>query len=265
MSRAATKPLAVCLSTTRSSHSLFVASGLKLQRQPGGSHHLRATPSFGPQRQWLPRDTVARGSLLWLPARAMCVLPRWHTQPAVRPLQNSRYLYPSKARDADYLLGPRRTTRTTCSATEYHRAQSCAIALRSPAPERSSDRERHSPDVHHGRLRPSPTFMPTPATPVAAIRRRSAHFVTLDHARPSAGVHAPHTTAHILAHVGTREALQHRPRPIDAARSIAGSNVEVPSKAMDLGKARYCTACAPCASALDAWCAGADSQVRRNR
>ena len=144
MSRAATKPLAVCLSTTRSSHSLFVASGLKLQRQPGGSHHLRATPSFGPQRQWLPRDTVARGSLLWLPARAMCVLPRWHTQPAVRPLQNSRYLYPSKARDADYLLGPRRTTRTTCSATEYHRAQSCAIALRSPASERTSDLQRYS-------------------------------------------------------------------------------------------------------------------------
>ena len=128
-----------------------VASGLKLQRQPGGSHHLRATPSFGPQRQWLPRDTVARGSLLWLPARAMCVLPRWHTQPAVRPLQNSRYLYPSKARDADYLLGPRRTTRTTCSATEYHRAQSCAIALRSPAPERPSDLNRYSPAITNAR------------------------------------------------------------------------------------------------------------------
>ena len=184
MSRAATKPLAVCLSTTRSSHSLFVASGLKLQRQPGGSHHLRATPSFGPQRQWLPRDTVARGSLLWLPARAMCVLPRWHTQPAVRPLQNSRYLYPSKARDADYLLGPRRTTRTTCSATEYHRAQSCAIALRSPAPERSSDRERHSPDVHHGRLRPSPTFMcqhpQHPLRQFAVGPRISLHSTTHD-------------------------------------------------------------------------------------
>ena len=62
-----------------------------------------------------------------------------------RPLPST-----ARLRDADYLLppAPRRTTRTTCSAAtqtpEYHRAQSCAIALRSPAPERSSDRERYS-------------------------------------------------------------------------------------------------------------------------
>ena len=47
------------------------------------------------------------------------------------------------ARDADYppvqlLVRP-----------ERHRAQSCAIALRSPASERSPDLNRYSPDIHH--------------------------------------------------------------------------------------------------------------------
>ena len=32
----------------------------------------------------------------------------------------------------------------------YDRAQSCAIALRSPASERSSDLKRYSPDIHQG-------------------------------------------------------------------------------------------------------------------
>ena len=38
------------------------------------------------------RDTVAGGSLQWLPARVMSVLPRWHTQRCGR-CQNSRYLH----------------------------------------------------------------------------------------------------------------------------------------------------------------------------
>eukprot|EP00964_Phaeocystis_antarctica_P027010 scaffold15204_cov73-Phaeocystis_antarctica.AAC.2 len=46
-----------------------------------------------PARAWSPAwDTVVRGSLLWLPARVICVLPRWHTQRCGRCL-NSRYLY----------------------------------------------------------------------------------------------------------------------------------------------------------------------------
>ena len=46
-----------------------------------------------PARAWSPAwDTVVRGSLQWLPAGVMCVLPRWRTQRCGRCL-NSRYLY----------------------------------------------------------------------------------------------------------------------------------------------------------------------------
>jgi hypothetical protein len=46
-----------------------------------------------PARAWSPAwDTVAGGSLQWLPARVMSGLPRWHTQRCGR-CQNSRYLY----------------------------------------------------------------------------------------------------------------------------------------------------------------------------
>ena len=40
---------------------------------------------------------------------------------------------------------------------ERHRAQSCAIALRSPAPERSSDLKPYSPDIHPHCVRERPT------------------------------------------------------------------------------------------------------------
>jgi hypothetical protein len=48
----------------------------------------------------------------------------------------------STARHGPYLLVRVRVR------PELHRAQSCAIALRSPAPERSSDLKRYSPDIH---------------------------------------------------------------------------------------------------------------------
>eukprot|EP00964_Phaeocystis_antarctica_P098070 scaffold64123_cov54-Phaeocystis_antarctica.AAC.1 len=61
--------------------------------------------------------------------------------PAVRPLrQNSRYLHGQ--RRAAYLL-----VRVPVRP-EHDRAQSCAIALRSPASERPSDPNRYSPDIH---------------------------------------------------------------------------------------------------------------------
>ena len=65
--------------------------------------------------------------------------------PAVRPLPKlARYLYgqtralPLKF---DYVFG-QNVTELRCS---------CAIALRSPAPERSSDLKRYSPDIHYRR------------------------------------------------------------------------------------------------------------------
>ena len=58
--------------------------------------HDRTVPRDGsgePARAWSPAwDTIAGGSLQWLPARVMSVLPRWHTQRCGR-CQNSRYLY----------------------------------------------------------------------------------------------------------------------------------------------------------------------------
>ena len=55
--------------------------------------HVPRNGSGEPARAWSPAwDTVVRGSLLWLPARVMSVLPRWHTQRCGRCL-NSRYLY----------------------------------------------------------------------------------------------------------------------------------------------------------------------------
>ena len=41
---------------------------------------------------WQQYDMVVGGSLQWLPARVMSVLPRWHTQRCGRG-QNTRYLY----------------------------------------------------------------------------------------------------------------------------------------------------------------------------
>eukprot|EP00964_Phaeocystis_antarctica_P077289 scaffold47932_cov30-Phaeocystis_antarctica.AAC.1 len=84
---------------------------------------------------------VVRGSLQWLPARVMCVLPRWHTQQCGR-CQNSRYFYGQRRG-----LPPRRQLPVR---PEHDRVQSCAIALRSPACERPSDPNRYSPDIHSG-------------------------------------------------------------------------------------------------------------------
>jgi hypothetical protein len=90
---------------------------------PGSRHGLE--PSLGHGR---------RGSLQWLQARVMFDLPRWHTQPAVRPLPKTPSLPPATptslrtARHGPYLL-VRLHVRP-----ERHRAQSCAIARRSPAP-----------------------------------------------------------------------------------------------------------------------------------
>ena len=77
-----------------------------------------------------------RGSPPWLLAGVMYGLPRWHTQRSGR-CPNSRYLY-----------GQRRVlplSSTTCPArknvTEHN--PSCAIALRSPASERSPDLSRY--------------------------------------------------------------------------------------------------------------------------
>jgi hypothetical protein len=81
---------------------------------------------------------IAGGSLQWLPARVMSDLPRWHTQRCGR-CQNSRYLH-GQARALPL-------SSTTCLARTSPRAQSCAIALRSPAPERSSDLKRYSPST----------------------------------------------------------------------------------------------------------------------
>ena len=60
--------------------------------------------------------------------------------PAVRPLPKLP-LPTSTARHGPYLLV------RVCVRPERRRAQSCAIALRSPAPERSSDLKRYSPDI----------------------------------------------------------------------------------------------------------------------
>ena len=93
-----------------------------------------------PARAWSPAwDTIARGSLQWLPARVMCVLPRWHTQRCGR-CQNSRYFYGQRRG-----LPPRRGLPVR---PEHDRVQSYAIALRSPASERPSDLNRYSPDMH---------------------------------------------------------------------------------------------------------------------
>ena len=68
------------------------------------------------------------------------VRPSPMAYPAVRPLPK---LPPatSTARHGPYLLVQ------VCVRPERRRAQSCAIALRSPAPERSSDLKRYSPDI----------------------------------------------------------------------------------------------------------------------
>jgi len=71
-----------------------------------------------------------RGSLQWLPARVMSDLPRWHTQGNAAAAKTPAT---PTARHGPYLLVRLRVR------PERHRAQSCAIALRSPAPERSSD------------------------------------------------------------------------------------------------------------------------------
>ena len=68
----------------------------------------------------------------WLPARVMSVLPRGHT-PSGAARAAAKTPATSTARDGPYLLVRLRVR------PERHRAQSCAIALRSPAPERSSD------------------------------------------------------------------------------------------------------------------------------
>ena len=105
-----------------------VASGLKLQRQPGG-RHLRATPSFGvwaagAATMATTRDTVARGPLCYMASSQGDVRSSPMAYPAVRPLPKPNLPLPlpstARLRDADYLLPPRRTTRTTCSR---HRPQ----------------------------------------------------------------------------------------------------------------------------------------------
>ena len=93
--------------------------------------HVPRNGSGEPARAWSPAwDMVARGSLQWLPARVMSDLPRWHTQRCGR-CQNSRYLYGQRRG-----LPPRRQLPVR---PEHDRVQSCAIALRSPASERTSD------------------------------------------------------------------------------------------------------------------------------
>jgi hypothetical protein len=52
---------------------------------------------------------------------------------------------------------------------ERHRAQSCAIALRPPAPERSSDLKRYSPDIHF-----TPAFVSENFTMPATGRNRES-------------------------------------------------------------------------------------------
>jgi len=75
-------------------------------------------------------DTVAGGSLQWLPARVISVLPRWHTQRCGR-CQNSRYLH-GQTRALPLISTPC-LARTSPSTILPH------VALRSPAPERSSE------------------------------------------------------------------------------------------------------------------------------
>ena len=112
------------LFTPCSAHTYWLALG----RGCLSRGHDRTVPRNGsgePARAWSPAwDTVAGGSLQWLPARVMSGLPRWHTQRCGRCL-NSRYLYGQTRA----LLLVRVRVRP-----ERHRAQSCAIALRSPAP-----------------------------------------------------------------------------------------------------------------------------------
>ena len=111
--------------------------------------HDRTVPRNGsgePAWAWSPAwDMVAGGSLQWLPARVMSDLPRWHTQRSGGRCQKktpatSIYLRPDTG-PTSYLVRLR-------VRPERHRAQSCTIALRSPAPERSSDLKRYSPDIH---------------------------------------------------------------------------------------------------------------------
>ena len=85
------------------------------------------------------------GSLQWLPARVMSDLRTFPDGIPSGAAAAKTPATPPTARHGPYLLVRLRVR------PERHRAQSCAIALRSPAPERSSDRKRYSPDI---RLRP---------------------------------------------------------------------------------------------------------------
>jgi hypothetical protein len=133
---------------------------------------VRTVPRNGsgePARAWSPTwDTVVGGSLQSLPARVMSVLPRWHTQRCGR-CQNSRYLYgqsQSQSQSQSARHGPYLLVRVRVRP-ERHRAQSCAIALRSPAPERSSDLKRYSPDIHRTHW----CYLPPAAGPPEGPRR----------------------------------------------------------------------------------------------
>ena len=89
-----------------------VASGLKLQRQPGG-RHLRATPSFGvwaagAATMATTRDTVARGPLCYMASSQGDVRSSPMAYPAVRPLPRLPLPLRPETRTTS-------STRTTCS------------------------------------------------------------------------------------------------------------------------------------------------------
>jgi hypothetical protein len=106
---------------------------------------------------------IAGGSLRWLPARMIPIFPMAY--PAMRPLPKLPLpLRPVTARHGPYLLVRLRVW------PERHRAQSCAIALRSPAPR-------------------VPTFFRftrySPLVKLASLNSRALHMHTLQKPGPS--------------------------------------------------------------------------------
>eukprot|EP00964_Phaeocystis_antarctica_P099917 scaffold65675_cov85-Phaeocystis_antarctica.AAC.5 len=88
-------------------------------------------PSLGHDRSRIPAMASSQGDVRSSPM----------AYPAVRPLPK----LPLPLRPE---TGPRPLSSSTCVRPEHDRAQSCAIALRSPASERPSDLNRYSPDIH---------------------------------------------------------------------------------------------------------------------
>ena len=126
--------------------------------------------SGNPARAWSPAwDMVVGGSLQWLPARVMSGLPRWHTQPAsaaAAPPAKRKTPATFTTRHGPYLLVRLRVR------PERHRAQSCTIALPSPAPDPAcAIFTRYSPHAISIARRDPPRAAP-PCTAAEARRKR---------------------------------------------------------------------------------------------